>query len=286
MTDTALINPLPQNSGGHKKAKKRRRFSMKRQYLAFPYFVLSALFVVIPLIILLVYAFRDADGNFTFSNFGAFFTDSMVLKNLGNSVLIALCTTAFCLLFAYPIALILANSRFNKTMILVVLFILPMYINSLIRTVALRSVLDWIKLNNTFFRIVIAHVFDFFPFMLLPIYTVLVNMDKSYLEASNDLGAGDGKTFLKVTLPLSVPGIVSGILMVFMPTVSMYAIRETVAGNEEWKMFGKNIDDLFFKNFDYGKGSAYSFILLVMVMITMLISGLINAKRRGGAAGK
>jgi spermidine/putrescine transport system permease protein len=223
------------------------------------------------------------DGNFTFSNFGAFFTDKMVLKNLGNSVLIGLCTTVFCLLFSYPVALVLANSRFNKTMILVLLFILPMYINSLLRTTALRAVFEWMRFQNMFFRTVIAHVFDFIPFMLLPIYTVLVNMDKSYLEAANDLGAGSVRTFFKVTLPLSVPGIVSGILMVFMPTVSMYAIHYVIARNEEWKMFGQNIQDLFLRSMDYGKGAAYSFILLIMVMVSIAIAGLINRRRKGGA---
>jgi spermidine/putrescine transport system permease protein len=177
------------------------------------------------------------------------------------------------------VAWVLANSKFNKSMILVMLFIMPMYINSLLRTLALKAVFQMIEFDNIFMRVVIAHVFDFFPFMLLPIYTILVNMDKSYLEASADLGVNPVKTFLKVTLPLSVPGIVSGILMVFMPTVSMFAIRDIVADSEEMSMFGNEIDAIFRNNNFYGEGAAYAIILLLLVMVTMVASSRLNAKR-------
>lgn len=266
-------------------AKPKKKFTFKRHYFAFPYFFLSALFVVVPLFVLFIYAFRGAEGSFTFGNFGSFFQKE-ILREMLRSLLVALTTTAFCLVIAYPVALILSNSKYNKTMILVLLFILPMYINSLLRTLALKSVFDLIKFDNVFMRIVIAHVYDFFPFMLLPIYTVLVNMDKSYLEAANDLGGGNVKTFLKITLPLSVPGIISGVLMVFMPTVSMFAIRDIVADSNAWRLFGNEIDAMFRNESTYGLGSAYAMILLVMVMITMVVAGRLNANRQkkvGGA---
>jgi len=256
-----------------------KKFTIRRQHFAFPYFFLSALFVIIPLIILLVYAFRDSGGAFSLSNFTKFFTEPTVRNAMGRSLLLALATTAVCLALTYPVALVLANSKFNKTLILVLLFILPMYINSLLRTLALKSVFDMIGLSDVFTRLVIAHVYDFFPFMLLPIYTVLVNMDKSYLEASSDLGGSAIKTFSKVTLPLSVPGIISGVLMVFMPTVSMFAIRDIVADSDRWSMFGNSIERKFKYEETYGEGAAYAVILLAMVLITMLVAGRLNATR-------
>ncbi|MCL2061625.1 MAG: ABC transporter permease [Firmicutes bacterium] len=277
---------MTQAAAVENKKTKKRRFTFKRHYFAFPYFFLSGLFIVIPLIILFVYAFRGADGGFTFSNFASFFTTPHVLRAMGNSLLIGFATTALCLALAYPVALILANSRFNKTMILVLMFVLPMYINSLLRTLAIKSLFDIMGIENNFWRITIAHVYDFFPFMLLPIYTVLVNMDKSYLEASNDLGGNTLKTWARVTLPLSVPGIVSGILMVFMPTVSMFAVRDIVINREEWPMFGNIIDGMFRTESMYGLGSAYAMILLVMVMVTMVVAGRVNAKRQREVQGK
>ncbi|MCL2796716.1 MAG: ABC transporter permease [Firmicutes bacterium] len=258
--------------------KRKRHFALRRQHFSFPYFFLSALFVVIPLVILLVYAFRDLGGAFSFSNFAKFFTEATVRNAMGRSLLLALATTAVCLALSYPVALVLANSRFNKTVVLVLLFILPMYINSLLRTLALKSVFEMIGLSDVFTRLVIAHVYDFFPFMLLPIYTVLVNMDKSYLEASNDLGGNAASTFLKVTLPLSVPGIVSGILMVFMPTVSMFAIRDIVADSDRWSLFGNSIERKFKYEETYGEGAAYAIILLAMVLVTMLVASRLNRK--------
>ncbi len=278
MTETVNKTEAP----AAKPAAKKRKLAFKRHYFAFPYFFLSAVFVVIPLIILFVYAFRGADGGFTFSNFGSFF-QADVLSKLGNSLLVALATTAVCLILAYPIALILANSKFNKSMILVLLFILPMYINSMLRTYALKSVYDMVGMKNAFLKIVVAHVYDFFPFMLLPIYTVLVNMDKSYLEASTDLGANPLRTFARVTLPLSVPGIVSGILMVFMPTVSTFAIRDIVE-KKEFVLFGNAISDKFDSRL-YGAGAAYAMILLAMVMVTMLVSSRLSARRQRLAGG-
>ena len=261
-----------------------RKFSIKRQHFAFPYFFLSALFVVVPLIILLVYAFRDASGAFTLGNFAAFFSEN-ILMQMRNSLMIAAFTTIGCLLLAYPTALILANSKFNKTMILVLMFILPMYINSMLRTYAIKSLFDMIELHDSFIRIVIAHIYDFFPFMLLPIYTVLVNMDKSYLEASNDLGGSAVSTFLRITLPLSLPGIISGVLMVFMPTVSMFAIRDIVVEGTGWRVIGNAIGSMFGDQSTYGFGAAYAMILLVMVVVTMLIANRMNRSRNlsGGA---
>lgn len=250
-----------------------RKLRFSRKYFAMPYAVLSVIFVVIPLMILLYYALTNEQGGFTLGNFVKFFTKIDIIKRMLFSLLIALITTVVCFLLAYPVALILSNSKINKSAILVMMFILPMWINSLLRTYAIKNLLDLINFDNAYVAVTIGMVYDFFPFMLLPLYTILNNMDKSYIEASTDLGASPVKTFFKVILPLSVPGIVSGALMVFMPTVSTFAISK-ILGSTDTYMFGNIIEDAF-KNSDkngWHTGSAYAFILLILIGITMLIA--------------
>lgn len=256
-----------------------KRLRFKRTYFAMPYAVLGALFVIIPLGIMAVYAFTDADGGFTFSNFVNFFTKPAMIKVLFRSLGVAAITTVACLLIAYPLALVLASSKFNKSAILVLLFVLPMWINSLLRTYAIKIVLNLIGLKSAYAAVVIGMVYDFFPFMLLPLYTILVNTDMSLIEASTDLGASAFKTFLKVRLPLSIPGIMSGILMVFMPTVSTFAISD-ILGDPSTYMFGNIINQWFNSQAGWHIGSAYSFILLVLIAVTMFIAN----KLSGGKA--
>jgi len=263
------------------KVNKKSALRFKRTYFAFPYLLISLVFVIVPLGILLVRSFIR-DGSFSLANFIEFFTDGDLWWVMGRSFLIGAVTTVLCLLLAYPLAMILANSKINKTAILVLLFILPMWINSLLRTYAIKSVFELLDITNDYARITIAMVYDFFPFMLLPIYTVLVNMDKAYGEASRDLGAGAVKTFLKVMLPLSLSGIMSGILMVFMPAISTFSISKLVAGGTSF-LFGELINDYFEKGM-YNIGSAYAFILLLMILVTMFIANKLTGQTqtRGG----
>lgn len=262
----------------------KNTLKFKQKYLAIPYLIVAVVFTVIPLAILLVNALTSTNGGFTLENFTGFFTREGVMLVMLKSLLIAGATTVLCVLIAYPVAMILANPKFNKNMIFVLLFILPMYINSLLRTYAIKSVFDMIGLENSFIRLVIALTYDFFPFMLLPIYTVIVNLDKSYLEASNDLGGGAISTFTKVTLPLSVGGIVSGCLMVFMPTISTFAISEIVLDSTDWYLFGNLIESSFSTgSAGYGRGAAYSFILLIMILGSMFITNRVTSSRKGGA---
>lgn len=242
----------------------------KRSHFAMPFFLLNVIFVVIPLIILLINAFKGDDGGFTFSNFVKFFTVAN-LKTLGRSLIIALLTTILSLAICYPLAMILANSKINKTAILVMMFIVPMWINSLLRAYAMVAIFEMLKVNNSYLKVVLAFTYDFFPFMLLPIYTILSNMDKSLIEASTDLGSSSLKTFAKVQLPLSMPGVISGILMVFMPTLSTFSISNIVANSADMYLFGNLIDD-YFTNFFYNVGSAYSFILLLIIGVVMLFA--------------
>ncbi len=248
---------------------------MKRTAFSMPYLALSVIFVIVPLFIMLYYAFTDLDGGFSFSNFAHFFSRPNIMAVMGKSFLVALITTAVCFVLAYPLALALASSTLDKKAILVMLFILPMWINSLLRTYAMKIVLRLLSVTNAWTAVTIGMVYDFFPFMLMPLYTVISGMDKSLIEASHDLGASEIKTLFKVRLPLSLPGIVSGVLMVFMPTVSSFAISD-ILGDTSTYLFGNVIDQWFRNSGGWHIGSAYSFILLVLIAITVLIANKIT----------
>ena len=257
----------------------RRAKVFRPTAFSFPYLAVTLVFVIIPLILVLVYAFQGSDGSFTFDNFGQVFSDPSNLMQFLKTFGMAAVSTGLCLLLAYPVAFVLASSPFNKMAILALLFIIPMWINFMLRILALQSVLSMLGLKKGYFNAVIGMVYDFSPYMLLPIYTVLSNMDKSYVEASKDLGANSTKTFFKVTLPLSVPGILSGISMMFMPIFSSYAITDMM-GDTSSSVFGAKIDALFrYQNYgNYGYGSALSFVLLLVVIATMVISNLLSKR--------
>lgn len=261
---------------------KLNKLSLKRgndfrpTFFAYPYVFICIIFVVFPLLLVLVYAFKGADGGFTLENFVYVFTAENLLLLL-KTVGIALLTTVICLLIAYPTALILASKPFNKYVILALMFIIPMWMNFVLRIIALRSLLYMVGIDNGFVATMIGMVYDFLPFMMLPIYTVLMNMDKSYVEASTDLGANAVITFFKVTLPLSLKGIISGITMVFMPVFSAYAITGML-GDTNTTLIGGKINGLFDMTSTWGVGSALSLILLILVFLTMLIGNLFSGK--------
>lgn len=253
---------------------------------AFPYLAVTLVFVIIPLISVLVYAVRGEGGGFTLNNFRLVFTEKETLRQLGQTIAIAAQSTAICLLIAYPVAYILASQPFNKMAILALLFVIPMWINFMLRIFALQSLLSMIGVGKSYGAAVIGMVYDFFPYMLLPIYTVLSNMDKSYVEASRDLGANPVQTFFKVTLPLSVPGVVSGISMMFMPIFSSYAITKMM-GDMNTTVIGAKIASLFEnQNYgSYGYGSALSFVLLVLVLLVMLIGNALTRRTQKAPKG-
>jgi spermidine/putrescine transport system permease protein len=253
-----------------------KRSVFRPTYFAFPYLVICAIFVILPLCLVFYYAFTE-DGTFTIENVKAVFSSGEYLMSIVKTAGIAALTTAICLLIAYPVAMILASAPFNKMAILALLFVIPMWMNFVLRMVALKSLLGLIGIDYGFTAAVIGLVYDFFPFMLLPIYTVLVNMDKSYVEASTDLGANAFTTFRKVTFPLSIPGIVSGITMVFMPVFSAYAVTGML-GDANTGLIGSKIDVLFQFPQTWGIGSALSMVLLLIVFVTMIISNFIMAR--------
>lgn len=257
---------------------------LSRKHLCIPYALFMVLFVILPILIMLYYAFTDINGNFSFSNFGRIFLDTTTLSAALTSVSIAVVTTILCLLIGYPVAYILARSGLKHTQTLLLLFITPMWINFVLRMNALKEFFSLINIldKSPYLNTVIGMVYDFLPFMILPLYTTLIKMDKSLVEASLDLGASRQKTFVQITLPLSMPGIISGITMVFMPTMTNYVISD-ILGRTKITILGKLIENYFMQS-DWNMGAAISmFLLAIMFAFTWATGGFTdeNTKARG-----
>ena len=256
------------------KPAKKWGIGFQRKQLCIPYGLFLALFVVLPLILIVVRSFMDSNGGFTFDNFVRFFSSTTTLTTVIISMLIALATTIICILLAYPLAYILARSKLNKGGVLLMLFIMPMWINFVLRAMAMKDLLTLTGIFgvNNYLNVIIGMVYDYLPFMILPIYSVLIKMDNSLIEASQDLGASKFTTFRKVTLPLSMSGVASGATMVFMPTMTCYVISDTF-GNGLITIIGKLIDEQFttFQNWNFG--SAMAMVLLIIMFVSMLLTG-------------
>lgn len=259
------------------------KLHFSRKQLIIPYALFMVLFVALPLLFIVFYAFTNrTTGAFSFDNFIRFFTSSTSMSNLLISIGIAALTTIFCLLLAYPIAFILARSNMKKKHVLLMLFVLPMWINFVLRINALREFLGLTGMlgQANFFNTILGMVYDFFPFMVLPLYTTLIKMDKSLIEAATDLGAGPVTTFFKVTLPLSMPGIMSGVTMVFLPSMTNYVITDSL-GLGQITIIGKLIEECFGTRNDWNLGSAISLVLLLIVFVTMLATGGFKEEENG-----
>ena len=252
----------------------------KRSSWALPYLIFIILFVVLPLLLIAVYAFSDGNGHFTFSNLLAFFTEPKIMNSFLVSLEVALENTLICILIGYPVAFILADKNLNKSAVTVVLFILPMWINALMRTMATAEIFNALGIQLGKGTLLFGLAYDYPPFMIYPIYNVLNKMDKSYIEAAQDLGAKPSTVFLKVTLPLSMPGIVSGAMMVFMPTVSTFAISEILTNNTI-QLFGSIIQEQFY-NMMWNQGGALSLVMLIIIGITMFFSNNEESANEGG----
>lgn len=262
-----------------------KALKFSRKQLGIPYAVFALAFVVFPLLLIILYAFTVENGtiitndvskfSFSLSNFVAFFSSSANIRAIYISFALAILTTAICLVIAYPAAYILARSKFKTRSVLLMLFILPMWINFVLRTAAMKELLfamGFYKSNKmSLLNTVIGMVYDYLPFTILPLYTVLIKLDKNVLEASQDLGATGAQTFFKVVIPMSAPGIVSAVTMVFLPTTTSYVISDTL-GNGNVTIIGKLIEDQFSTMFDWHAGSAIAMILLILIFATMLIT--------------
>ncbi len=274
-------------------SKFRPRFS--RKMLAIPYALFLGFFVVVPLFIILYYAFTDANGVFTFDNFKIFFSGSggdsffetARFKTIVQSIFISLSSTVVCLLIAYPVAYIIANCKLKNKLGLLLLFIVPMWVNFVLRINALKELLDWIGIYNkpewNIFNTILGMVYDFLPFMIMPIYTTIIKIDKSYLEAAKDLGATPAKAFLSVTLPLSKAGIASGVSMVFLPSMTNYVVSNYMTFNHT-KIIGSFIDECF-KNDLWNMGSVTALLLLTLMFIMTWATGGFDANSEANARG-
>jgi len=248
----------------------------KRRNWAVPYMLFLAFFVLVPLLLIAYYGFTKSTGGFTFEHFRKFGSQHEAVHTLVFSIGVALVTTVICLLIGYPAALILSRMERRIGRVLVLLFILPMWINFLIRTLATVALFDFLKIPLGQASLYFGMVYNFLPFMIYPIYNTLLKTENSLLEAAQDMGATPVQVFTRVTLPLSVPGISSGIMMVFMPVISTFAIAEILTLNNI-KLFGTTLQENIYNGL-WNYGAALSLVMLLLIGITSLLNGKGNAK--------
>ncbi len=257
---------------------KKSLINFSRSQLCIPYGLFLSVFVVFPLLLIIYYAFTSNSGQFSFSNFIAFFLEPTNISTLLISIFVSFIVTLLCLLISYPVAYILSRMQ-NKNLafILLLLFILPTWLNFVLRAMAMKELLAFIGVPLGSGASIIGLVYDFMPFMVMPLYSTLIKMDKSFEEASADLGASKVKVFTSVTLPLSMPGIISGVTMVFLPVMSCYVITDTFSGSTGFSLIGKLIAKCFLGEngapIQINEGAAISLIMLVIMIVTMLLTG-------------
>lgn len=243
-----------------------------RSKFAIPYIIYMAVFVVLPLFVICYYAFTGDDGNFTMQNFYHFFLNRKALGTLLYSIMVALFTTVVCLFLAYPVAYILAKGPFSRGNLLLVLFVMPMWINFTLRITALKEVLNVLEGNlafHPFFNTVLCMTYDFLPFMIMPLYNSISKIDGQVLEAAADLGAKPAQIFFRLILPMSMPGIISGVSMVFLPAMTNYVVLDMVYNSTF--IMGSLIGS-YFNAYDWHNGSVISVILLFVFGISTLNS--------------
>ena len=253
--------------------------------MSYPYLVWIALFIVAPMIMILLYAVtRSGNGTITFSftleNFSRFLSDPTFLRVLWTSLRIALLTTVFCILIGYPAALFIANLPERRQTLMILLLTLPMWINMLLKTYAWRGILMNFELESEI-KVFIGMVYDFLPYMIIQIHTAIAKLDRNLLVAAYDLGANRWKTFLKVTLPLSVPGIISGITLVFLPAVSSFVIPKLLGGGD-YVLIGNLIEIYFLTAGDWNFGSAISLIMALIIIASMWATKKLDRNEKEG----
>lgn len=254
----------------------------KKSY-ATPFIVFIIAGTIIPLISIAYYGFTNRDGVATFANITAMFQHDH-LQALGLSLLLAVASTLICLIIAFPMAMILRNSKYGKQGFMIFVFILPMWMNFLLRTMAwqvllerqgvINSIITALgfqrqEMMNTPGAIILGMVYDFLPFMILPIYNTVSKIDNRLIEAAYDLGASSGKVYSSVIIPLSVPGIVSGITMVFIPALTTFVISNMLGGGKI-NLIGNIIEQEFTVNSNWYLGSGLSLVMMIFIIISML----------------
>ena len=274
-----------------------KRFSQ----LAIPYIVWAAMMLVLPMALIVMYSFMEQGNSIisfslTFDHYIKFFTDPDFLLILWRSLIIAVKTTIICLLLGYPLAYFMANSSERAQNILVLCITIPTWINALVRTYAwigllsegglLQQILGFFGLGDaellyTEGAVLLGMVYNFLPFMILQIHTSLCKMDHSLLQASADLGANPAQTFRRVTLPLSLPGVINGITLVFLPAVSSFFIPKLLGGGQYF-LVGNLIENQFITVGEWNFGSAISMIMAIIMMLMMMAVRKVEIHNQGG----
>lgn len=269
---------------------------LKRQLLAGPYLIWIIGFILLPVIMILYYALTNGAGTFTFSNILAI-GDPIHRKALFLSLKLAFLCTAFCLVLSYPLAMILSNLRKKHQNLIVFIFILPMWMNFMLRILAWKMLLSnngvinsflellglpTLDILNTSTAVVFCMVYDFLPFMILPIYNSMARISKDVVEAAKDLGANSFIIFFKIILPLTLSGVVSGIIMVFVPALTSFAISDLLGGGKVL-LIGNVIEQAFMQEYNWNLGSGLSFVLMIFVILSMALMSAHD--KEGGGAG-
>ena len=266
----------------------KKRSSLMRSVAAAPHIVWSVMFIVLPLLIVVYYAFTDSSGNFSFSNIASL-TDYAPI--FGLSLELAVIATAVCLLIGYPLAYIIAKAKPKNQKFFIMLLMLPMWTNLLIRTYSIMAILDdggfLNSLFNTSFRIIgtkgaviFGMVYDFLPYMVLPIYTCISKIDKNMWEAASDLGCSPAKTLVKVILPLSMSGIISGVTMVLVPSISTFYISQKLGGGT-FELIGDTIERQFVTG-ALNVGAAISLVMMILILISITVMNRFTDPDDGG----
>lgn len=271
---------------------------MNKKWTSYPYLVWMAIFIVVPLFLVLFYSVvEQTETGFRFTlEYLQKATEPLYLLVLWRSIYLAFISTIICLLLGYPMAWILANCEMSKRNLLVLLFVIPMWMNFLLRTYAWMTLLERKGLINTFLSylnlpplnilytdqaVVLGMVYNFLPFMVLPIYSVLGKIDKSLIEAAEDLGANSFTIFSRVIFPLSLPGVLSGIIMVFMPAVTTFVISRLLGGGQ-YILIGNLIEQQFLVTGDWNFGSALSILMMTLILISISIMSKYDKEQEGG----
>jgi len=269
-----------ENSSGHG-LHVPRVYNVK--WLSFPYIIWMAGFIIVPLILIIFYGLTNKEEGFSLENI-SLIADPVNRKALFLSLKLSLTSTAICLLLAYPLAIILTNIKMKSNSFIVLILILPMWMNFLLRTIAWQNILEKtgiinnmlaflhlpaLNIINTPTAIILGMVYNFLPFMILPIYNVLIKIDKDVINAARDLGASWRQTFIKIILPLSLPGVVSGITMVFVPSLTTFVIS-TILGGSKIVLIG-NVIEQQFRLGNWHTGSGISLVLMVFILLSMAI---------------
>lgn len=271
-----------------------KKKSFGSRLIAAPYLVWAAIFVIVPLVMMAYFAFTDYSGTFTLSNITAI---GKYKKAFGVSILYALIATVITLVISYPMAYFMTKMKISSQRMIMIIVMLPMWMNFLIRTYSWISILANTGIINTFLKsiglkplhlintpgaVILGMVYDFIPYMILPIYSVMTKIDNSLLEAAEDLGSNAFSRLRRVIIPLSMPGVISGITMVFVPSVSTFYISQKLGGNKNW-LIGDAIEYLFGAGPEYyNVASAISLVLMVMILLCLAVMSRFSSDDEGG----